>query len=305
VPSNYLSYYLAVHIYQCGGRGGCRRGSILDVQIRLDDLCRLNIHRQKLSNFKTIFHNLRITLHSIFNCNTRQKSETFENMRTLTTGLSRSARRLRATSIFQRQSSSTATAHLPRFAQPNLWSSLVPRFLRRSHEQPESIPNSSRFRLWLRNPSTFLIALAMFTGSQAIQVMQLRSDAEERRQTAQRRIDTLREVIDKVQRGEEVDLRKELGTGNPQAEKEWQDVIDQIPDDSFWLPSKLKKNKVAKKSLEDGTAALDVEKFSGVSNTWWSLPFRSGDKPSNQTKAVEAKPQTNESSETPLRRAFY
>ena len=33
----------------------------------------------------------------------------------------------------------------------------------------------------------------------------------------------LREVIKRVQAGEDVDVRKELGTGDPVKEKEWED----------------------------------------------------------------------------------
>jgi hypothetical protein len=129
--------------------------------------------------------------------------------------------------------------------------------------------------------------------------MQLRSDVEERRQAAQRRINTLKEVIEKIKNGEEVDLRKELGTGNPQAEKEWQDVVDQIPDDAFWMEPKVKKNKKAK------AAASNVAKFSDESKkSGWSLPFFLSDKSSSKSE-VPAAAKTSDQKEQPVRRAFY
>jgi len=37
------------------------------------------------------------------------------------------------------------------------------------------------------------------------------------------RIRTLRETIEKVRKGEQIDIRAALGTGNPEAEKKWDD----------------------------------------------------------------------------------
>jgi hypothetical protein len=45
---------------------------------------------------------------------------------------------------------------------------------------------------------------------------------------AEVRIGTLREVVEKLQRGEEVDVEKALGTSNVEKEKEWEEVLKEI-----------------------------------------------------------------------------
>lgn len=51
----------------------------------------------------------------------------------------------------------------------------------------------------------------------------LRSEYSSFSRKADAKIRLLKEVLDKVQRGEKVDVEKVLGTGDPEQEQEWHD----------------------------------------------------------------------------------
>lgn len=57
----------------------------------------------------------------------------------------------------------------------------------------------------------------------SIQMIALRRDFNTFTRRAETRIGVLREVIEKLQRGEEVDVEKALGTGDAEREKEWEE----------------------------------------------------------------------------------
>lgn len=73
------------------------------------------------------------------------------------------------------------------------------------------------------NPATFFIAIFLLIGSMAIQMIALRKDFATFTRQSDVRIGLLREVVEKLQRGEEVDVEKVLGTGDPEKEIEWQE----------------------------------------------------------------------------------
>ena len=60
-------------------------------------------------------------------------------------------------------------------------------------------------------------------GSQAIHTLKLKNEMTEMERKAEAKISLLKRVIEKIQSGEDVDVEKELGTGDPVAEKEWFD----------------------------------------------------------------------------------
>jgi hypothetical protein len=74
-----------------------------------------------------------------------------------------------------------------------------------------------------RNPATPVLFLGILCGSQAIQILTLKSRTFQSTRQAEAKMALLHEVIKRVQAGEEVDVRKELGTGDPVREKEWED----------------------------------------------------------------------------------
>ena len=125
--------------------------------------------------------------------------------------------------VQQRRAFGTTPAHyepraLPRIAQPSLWTSIVPKFLR---ERKSGVPGQKKSKEW--NPATYFIIMAILIGSQAIRILTLRNDFDNFVRISDAKIRKLQEVLNKVNRGEEVDVRGLLGTGNPESEAEWKE----------------------------------------------------------------------------------
>lgn len=59
----------------------------------------------------------------------------------------------------------------------------------------------------------------------------------------------LREVVQKVKNGEEIDVRRALGTGDPKAEEEWEEVIKELESTDMLLEGRKKRE--AKKAAKD------------------------------------------------------
>ena len=114
----------------------------------------------------------------------------------------------------------TSAQNFPRVAQPSIWHSIVPKFFRKS-DQPKVTANAQRTKKW--NPATFFICIFLLIGSNAIQMMTLKNEYSSFSRKADQRIAHLKEVLEKVQRGEEVDVERALGTGDEQSEQEWKD----------------------------------------------------------------------------------
>jgi hypothetical protein len=125
--------------------------------------------------------------------------------------------------IYTRSTSTSTTpvaSHLPRVAQPSLWTSLIPKPLRRS---PSSSQKPHWFRNFWANPVTPILCLAMLVGSQAIQTLTLRNEMYAYSRRTEAKIAVLKDVIGRVQRGEDVDVEGVLGTGDEVKEEEWFD----------------------------------------------------------------------------------
>lgn len=63
----------------------------------------------------------------------------------------------------------------------------------------------------------------MFIGSQAIHLLVLRKERESFERSSDARIRVLKDVIGRLQRGEDIDVKKVLGTGDEKQEKSWED----------------------------------------------------------------------------------
>ncbi len=116
----------------------------------------------------------------------------------------------------------TATQSLPRATQPSIWQSIVPRAFRKSREVSDASKKSMR-KGW--NPATFFIVIFLLIGSNAIQMIVLRNDFIAFSRKAEAKIGLLKEVIGRVQKGEDVDVKGLLGTGNEDQEREWEEGI--------------------------------------------------------------------------------
>ncbi|KAG4304604.1 hypothetical protein PORY_001997 [Pneumocystis oryctolagi] len=80
----------------------------------------------------------------------------------------------------------------------------------------------------LNDSNIVFIVLLTVLGSQAIHVLSIKQEFKEFEEQIDAKISLLRNVIDRIQRGEEVDVPRELGTGVVEKEKEWSDVMQQI-----------------------------------------------------------------------------
>ncbi|KAL6239468.1 hypothetical protein BDW75DRAFT_119692 [Aspergillus navahoensis] len=124
------------------------------------------------------------------------------------------------------------TEHLPKIAQPSLWTSLIPKSFR--NRSPSTSPaTSQKSKEW--NPASFYIIIFILIGSQAIRMIALKNEYSSYLRSTDSKIRLLKEVIGKVQRGEEVDVEKMLGTGDARVEREWDEVLREIErEDSLW-----------------------------------------------------------------------
>lgn len=119
-----------------------------------------------------------------------------------------------------RQGYATSAENLPRVAQPSIWHSIIPKAFRERSlsEVPTKFPRSKEW-----NPATFFIWIFLLIGSNGIQMLTLRNEYSTFSRKSDQKIKLLKEVIDKVQRGEDVDVEKVLGTGDETQEQEWKD----------------------------------------------------------------------------------
>ncbi|KAM3078874.1 hypothetical protein ACMFMF_003805 [Clarireedia jacksonii] len=102
-------------------------------------------------------------------------------------------------------------------AQPSFWKSLVPKPLRKS---APTVSRKSKTKDW--NPATFFIWIFLLIGSMSIQMIALRNGFAAFERRADAKIRLLKEVIERIQNGEKVDVKGLLGTGDKKQEEEWE-----------------------------------------------------------------------------------
>lgn len=129
------------------------------------------------------------------------------------------ATRTRATALAPRSRHVRANSTLPTIAEPGFWSSLVPKPFRRSADH--GAKSKKKSKEW--NPATFFIVIFLLIGSMSINTIAVKNDRATFVRQSDVRIGLLREVVEKLQRGEEVDVEQALGTGDPAREKEWEE----------------------------------------------------------------------------------
>ncbi|CAL5872230.1 uncharacterized protein PFLUO_LOCUS6489 [Penicillium psychrofluorescens] len=154
------------------------------------------------------------------------------------------------------------TDHLPKIAQTSVWTAMIPRFLRDRGRRKERTAKDTKSTEW--NPATFYIIIFTLIGSQAIRMMTLKNDYAAYRRTTDAKIELLREVIEKVKRGETVDVERLLGTGDEAKEREWEEVLREIEEeDSLWH----QKNSKSESSQKQSQASKAQEKDSVAPTT--------------------------------------
>ncbi|KAF2007557.1 hypothetical protein P154DRAFT_420482 [Amniculicola lignicola CBS 123094] len=115
-----------------------------------------------------------------------------------------------------------STDNLPRIIQPSFWNSIIPPSLRRI----PTTPTGPTPKEW--NPATIYIVLGLLVGSQAIQILWLKRDHAHMVSKAEAKLGLLKEVVEKVRKGEDVDVEKELGTGVLGRENEWKRLLEEV-----------------------------------------------------------------------------
>lgn len=161
---------------------------------------------------------------------------------------------IRTRSFLQGRSVSSNTRNLPKVAQPSTWHSLVPRALR-NRSDTASETNQRR----ATNPATYFIWIYLLIGSQAIRILQLQTEFNTFMRRAELKIEKLRKVIEALQRGEEVDVEKTLGTGDEMQEREWEEALKEIEDeDRVWQTNKQKRKEQRARAREE--AAREASK---------------------------------------------
>lgn len=122
-----------------------------------------------------------------------------------------------------RRTYSTPQRTMPRALQPSIWQSIVPKVFRATSS--DTVPaKAARRKDW--NPATFFIIICLLIGSNAIQMIALRNELLSFSRKSDAKIGLLREVIERVQRGEDVDVEGLLGTGDEEKEREWEEGMN-------------------------------------------------------------------------------
>ncbi|OJD25883.1 hypothetical protein ACJ73_02745 [Blastomyces percursus] len=121
---------------------------------------------------------------------------------------------------------------VPKILEPSMWTSMIPKFLRSGNRRgPEATPRKSR----APNPATFYAIIFTLIGSQAIRMIMLRNEYANDTRSADAKIRLLKEVIERIQKGEDVDVKRLLGTGDEAKEREWEEVLKEIlQEESLW-----------------------------------------------------------------------
>ncbi|KAH7159984.1 hypothetical protein B0J13DRAFT_616776 [Dactylonectria estremocensis] len=144
--------------------------------------------------------------------------------------------------------SSTAPATV---VEGTFWRSLVPKPFRKENRTP----STKKARQW--NPATFFIAIFLLIGSMSIQMITLRHSFERYMRQSEARITKLRDVVERIQRGETVDVEQALGTGNAKKEADWEEMLKAIERDE--AARKSQKQEKAKEAEPTEKAATITE----------------------------------------------
>ncbi|KAI5845182.1 hypothetical protein DFP73DRAFT_594316 [Morchella snyderi] len=169
---------------------------------------------------------------------------------------------------------SASTRYLPRFLDPRIYWQSSKSDSKAKGPQGEKPWNPATFYIvrqillpaavlwhnstWVapRLISRLAQAIFLLIGSQAIQIIALRLNHDERMRRANVKIAVLKEVIERLQRGEDVDVEGMLGVGNEKDEKSWEDVLREIEEeDAVWQAKARKKQGLSEiPSSEDNTS---------------------------------------------------
>ncbi|KAM4055249.1 hypothetical protein HRG_006048 [Hirsutella rhossiliensis] len=151
-----------------------------------------------------------------------------------------------------RHSSSATPATI---ADTGFWKSLIPKPLRKENRKARA---QGRPKEW--NPATYFIVMFLFIGSMSIQMITLRKQMDQHTRQSAVRIGLLRDVVEKIRNGEEVDVEKVLGTGDAQREADWEEMLQAIEqDEAMRKPQKQEKPSSESREIKTDPQAATSE----------------------------------------------
>lgn len=139
-------------------------------------------------------------------------------------------------------------SRLPHVASPSFWKSLIPRPFRRPADATEAAERAIRRDAGAEERRTGIIflVLGILVGSNAINIIAIRREMLNFTRQTDAKLELLREVVQKVKNGEDVDVKRALGTGDPEQEKEWEQVMKELEETDMLLENS--KNRDAKRA---------------------------------------------------------
>ncbi|EPS43911.1 hypothetical protein H072_2098 [Dactylellina haptotyla CBS 200.50] len=126
----------------------------------------------------------------------------------------------------------SVNSFIPRVLSPSWWSQNLPKGLFAAKKSAPTVR-----RKW--NPAWGYVLLALFVGSQSLNIMALRQERTVFMRRSDSRIKTLQEIIQKIQDGEWApdgeEVRKALRLGKERDDRQWEDVMREIEEeDAKW-----------------------------------------------------------------------
>ncbi|KAK5048355.1 hypothetical protein LTR84_006025 [Exophiala bonariae] len=156
--------------------------------------------------------------------------------RTPPSGIVFSSHPVPTASIAQWRCASTRSSFVPRLAEGSVWQSIIPKSLR---DRWNGVDNSGKKKP--ANPATYFIWIYLLIGSQAIRIMGVQTEFNTYMRKADIKLNKLREVVEKLQKGQEVDVEKALGTGDEIQEQEWEEALAElVAEDQVWQSNRRK-----------------------------------------------------------------
>jgi Family of unknown function (DUF5321) len=91
---------------------------------------------------------------------------------------------------------------------------------------------------------------------------------------AELRIGKLRQVVEALRRGEEIDVEKALGTGDEAQEREWEEALKEIEaEDRLWQTNRQKRKEERAKAREEAAQeGANEDTASPVNDAFNQLP---------------------------------
>ncbi|KAK6361170.1 hypothetical protein TWF730_004914 [Orbilia blumenaviensis] len=129
----------------------------------------------------------------------------------------------------------SVNSFIPRVISPTWWSQHLPQGLFKSTVKSTT---ETVKRKW--NPAWGYVILALFVGSQSLNIMALRQESQVFIRRSDARIDTLREIIENIQNGKWAadgeEVQRALRLGKPERDdRQWDEVMKEIEEeDSRW-----------------------------------------------------------------------